>query len=817
MQTWKLSAGDPLSLTLAADARLTTTEYTDDQIWELTLGGGEPAALALQTTFGLRAHWLRLFPRIVRSEGARTDPTLYHVPPQILQFSPNTLEVAFEPFEGLAVLAEYWIAESNIAVGRVKFTNTSILPLNFHFEWVALLNPIDRQGGMAPVQNGPTYVLSGETAYINPVVFLTGGPQPSEGPYPALSVEMELYPGSSRQLSWSAAANRTYESSLEAARAAAARPWEAEHTRLEMLNLSQMVRIQTGDPDWDAAFALTQKTAFGLLMKNPLYLPEPSFVLSRRPDQGFSRRGDGSDYAHLWSGQTALDAYYLSSLLLPGAPDLVAGLVRNFLAVQEENGVIDWKPGLGGQRSKQLAQPLIATLALQVAPYLPEIEWFREVFPKLLRFFQSWFSPENDRDEDGFPEWEHPLQSGLEDSPVYDRWSPNAQGIDVACLEDPGLAAMLYRECQSLIEMASALEESEKTAAAYARLSGGEVQLSDASEALPALRERAAALREMVESTWDAKARIYHYRDYQTHASQRGQIVVEFNGSERISSRKRFNPPCRLVIHMNASEVRTFAISITIHGFTAEGEASETLTSRSFTWLGRQARATTQNAFAALKRIEAVGLTDTDQVRVFTADLTQEDCSLFLPLWAGIPEDETARHLIDEVLWPRYLMPYGIPVTPPDLNPQEELPGLHTAVTSALLPWNHLIGEGLLRYGRRAQAADLLNRLMTAVIASLKEHRAFRQYYHAETGLAAGERGHLHGLAPLGLFLQTLGVRQLSAKEILLDGFNPFPWIIHVQYRKAQLTFHPDKTEIIFPGGQRITVNRPGLHRIKLS
>ncbi len=63
MPNWNLAAGDPLSLTLAADARLTTTDYTNDQIWELSLGGGEPAALALQTTYGLRAHWMRLFPR----------------------------------------------------------------------------------------------------------------------------------------------------------------------------------------------------------------------------------------------------------------------------------------------------------------------------------------------------------------------------------------------------------------------------------------------------------------------------------------------------------------------------------------------------------------------------------------------------------------------------------------------------------------------------------------------------------------------------------------------------------------------------------
>jgi hypothetical protein len=263
-------------------------------------------------------------------------------------------------------------------------------------------------------------------------------------------------------------------------------------------------------------------------------------------------------------------------------------------------------------------------------------------------------------------------------------------------------------------------------------------------------------------------------------------------------------------------EDRTYAVSIKIHGFNAEGEISEELGVRSFSWMGKQARATTQNTYLAVKRVEALGLGENDQVRVAVADYTQEDCSLFLPLWAGAAEAEKARQTIEETLQPRYLFDFGIPLCPPDQHLQEELPGIHSALSSALLHWNHLIGEGLLRYGYRELAASLVTRLMTNVITSLKEHKNFRQYYHAETGLAAGERGHLHGLAPVGLFLQTLGIRQLGPKEILVDGFNPFPGTINVQYRKVVLTFYPDKTEVQFPNGQKVTIDQPGLHRITL-
>ena len=88
-----------------------------------------------------------------------------------------------------------------------------------------------------------------------------------------------------------------------------------------------------------------------------------------------------------------LDSYYLISLLLPGAPDLAAGLLRNFLAYQDESGAVDWKLGLAGQRSRQLAQPLLATLALQIAPYMPQPDWYREVSPACCAFSSAGFAP----------------------------------------------------------------------------------------------------------------------------------------------------------------------------------------------------------------------------------------------------------------------------------------------------------------------------------------------------------------------------------------------------------------------------------------
>ncbi len=172
---------------------------------------------------------------------------------------------------------------------------------------------------------------------------------------------------------------------------------------------------------------------------------------------------------------------------------------------------------------------------------------------------------------------------------------------------------------------------------------------------------------------------------------------------------------------------------------------------RSFT--GRRAGRSPHRILRSPTRIDEAGLGDEDIVRVFTGDFTQEDCSLFLPLWAGAPEAVQAKQLVEDTLLPRYMRPFGIPLTPPDMARQVALPGLHTSLSSALLPWNLFIGEGLLRYGYRAQAAELVTRLMDAIIPSLK-NPGHSQYYEQKRP-GRGRTGAPSAWPP-GLFLNTL-------------------------------------------------------------
>jgi hypothetical protein len=642
-----------------------------------------------------------------------------------------------------------------------------------------LLVPLDGQAFFA-AQSQMIHVITGTTGGLAPLLYMTGGPAPVAAPYPTLTVELDIAPSASRQITWALAALSASGPSFELARRTVARPWDAERARIEMTAKSQTIEIQTGDPDWDAAFALTQKTALGLFLPASEHLPQPSFVLARGPDSGYSRKGDGSDYPLAWSGQSPLEAYYLASLL-PGAPEAARGLLKNFLAAQTEDGFIDLRPGLAGQRGKMLAAPMLASLAWQVYQSTNDESFLAESFPKLLAFFWSWFSPAHDRDHDGLPEWDHLLQTGFEENPLFDTWNPWSQGVDVNTVDNPVLYAMLAREAGCLILMAEKLGRS------------GEVEI---------VKHQAELLDNAVAAGWDERVALYQYRDLVTRLSLPGKVIAKGKGDKTLTSKKEFEPRVRLLIEIQTKSPAAKRPEIRLAEF-ATKEPVEVITPDQFAWRSGGLVATSQKVYARLGRVDVIGLDAKDKVIVKTVDLTAQDHTLFLPLWAGLPDQQRAQTMIGRALLDatRFDKPFGVPACAS--CPTDEA---GSVCSSIHLPWNHLIGEGLLAYGFHTEAARLTEHIMAAVIKNLKQNRAFYQRYHAGTGAGIGERHALTGLAPLGLFLQTLGVTIFSGMRVRLEGKNPFPWPVTIQYRGMTIQRGTDSTEVTFINGKSVTV-----------
>jgi len=792
MREWSLAPGDPLALGLAADFRLCEPDYANDHIWELEMGG-DPPALALRTTYGLRARSMRIFPSFSLGDRMVSNPASFPFPPRLRQFFPNLLWLDFSPLAGINVSAEYWVPDSHTVAGRLTVTNRGGEPLALTMQLCGQLVPLDGQS-LAPVTMQSVSVLAGRTGELAPVIFLTGGPLAGPGPYPSLALDLALASGSSRTLTWAQAALSDQEASFELARRTAARGsgWEAERVRIELVNAAQTIEVQSGDPDWDAAFALGQKTAFSLFFGPSQHLPYPSFVIARQPDQGYSLSGDGSDYPSPWSGQSPLEAYTLASLI-PGAPELAAGLLRNFLTTQKEDGHVDCKPGLAGQRQRWLAAPILSELAWQTFQRTRDFDFLREVRPGLKAFLHCWFSKQHDRDQDGFPEWDHVLQTALEDNPAFTVWQAGGQGAEITAAESPALAAMLSNETRALARIAEALG-----------LAAEQEQLE----------QDADRLRALAEQCWRSEAALYHYRDRDGHHSPAGKTLKKQYGPGHISLGKSFRQPIRLLVRITLASEATRRPEITLSGQDGDSPRSECLDRMAFQWGSGLAVATSQHLYTRLDEVEVAGVETRDLVSVQVMDFSSEDISLCLPLWAGSPHPRRAHTLSSRTLFAvdRFGRPFGFPTcptTPSAAGPGKSESNMDAVRQAVHLTWNALIGEGLLRYGLREQAAQLTARLMAAVITNLKRQRAFYRAYHSETGAGLGERNALQGLAPLGLFLATLGVEIQSPKRVALSGQNPFPWPVTVKYRGLTVTRQANQTVVVFPSGETVTLDDP--------
>jgi hypothetical protein len=279
-------------------------------------------------------------------------------------------------------------------------------------------------------------------------------------------------------------------------------------------------------------------------------------------------------------------------------------------------------------------------------------------------------------------------------------------------------------------------------------------------------------------------------------------VLVKQTGSGTAVTKLKFETPIRLLIEVQTQSPAAKRPEVRIHQFFTKAP-NEVISSGDYQWRNNGSVYTTKHVYPKLAKVVVKDLGDEDTVTVSTLDFTTEDHTLFTPLWAGVPDEQHAQTMIGRALLDtkRFHRPFGVPACPSLTQPEAE------SVSQAVhLPWNLLIGEGLLKYGFRSDAARLVAHIMTGIIQNLKQNRAFYESYHAEKGTGIGERNALSGLAPLGLFMRVLGVEIASSTQVKLEGDNPFPWDVTIQYKGLNVIRGTNKTEVIFANGKSVTV-----------
>jgi hypothetical protein len=313
-------------------------------------------------------------------------------------------------------------------------------------------------------------------------------------------------------------------------------------------------------------------------------------------------------------------------------------------------------------------------------------------------------------------------------------------------------------------------------------------------------------LKTDVAACWNKKNEFFQLRDRDTHLTLKGRPVVTSTGSGSYKVKSVFKLPVRILIQVWAANRTTRILNVHIKGRSISGSVVEHLERKDFRWNMELAVAASKQVYTSLEEIEVRGLQPSDKLVVRSLDYMQEDQTGFMPLWAGIPDDHKADSLVKLKLFNQKSFWHKAGFSTLNFDASQAKIQEHNEVQ---FPWNQLLGTGLLDYGYRSEACQLVTRLMETTIGSLKSQGAFFDSYQAESGVGQGERNSLRGLAPVGLFLQTLGVHILSPLSVRLEGVNPFPWPVTLHYRGLVVVRNTDFTDITFPDGQNIRVTDP--------
>jgi hypothetical protein len=346
------------------------------------------------------------------------------------------------------------------------------------------------------------------------------------------------------------------------------------------------------------------------------------------------------------------------------------------------------------------------------------------------------------------------------------------------------LCAFLHHECKTLVRIA--------------RILGREQEILE-------LETTAERLKVATEAAWNETMASYFDWDRDTHRCTHGEFLASKQGPGNLFIRREFTEPVRLLINIHTDQTVRRHPLMFVHGKSASGNRRvERIQDDQFQWTPGHGRLTGQFVYQGLERIEVHGLEADDRMIIASVGYDFQDDSTLTPLWAGIPAADRAQKLVEDTLTnnQRFWRSFGIAAcTQPQAGDEAEL------CSSTNLLWNMLIGQALVQYGFHSEAATLMARLMRAIIQNLKSDAAFRRQYHAETGQGLGERNALQGLAPLGLFLDILGVRLISSRRVALSGLNPFPWPVTVKYRGLTVLRQKEKSVVIFPDGQTVTIS----------
>ena len=753
--SFPVSHSKKIDIILAADAAEGNVEPCNDQIWHLTTEEGEPKALALSTSYGLRAYGMRVFPRFHMKNEIVADPRSFSKYPSLQFCSSNFIEIKLSPFPTLNATLRVWVPSSQILVGQVNLTLNSDQTESVLMEWVALLEPFPGGTPMSPVDQRINTILAGKTKNLEPVFMLTGMPRTNISAYPSLTLELALRPSAQRQITWVLSSLENKDLSFYTARRFAASSLENEQLKLEVTQKKRCFSIGSQNSSFAAQIQASQIRMDQLLMPSFGKFRHQSIVNSRVQDNGFSQSRDGSDSGPAWGIQTSLDAFTAARALLPSSPEILKGLLQNFFDQQADNGTLEMLTSWTGKKSGKLTTPVLAGLAFEVYNYTQDKEWLGRIFPQLISGLNAWFSQLTDHDLDGFPEWQHVLQTGCK--PFNDESDERMKALEILIktAESPALAALLFKECQNLAAMAAVL---------------------DIPETTETFIQKAASLKELVQTCWNTKEIFFQYRDFLNHSLKSSVKIVTYrrNGHFPLSGYKSFSSSTVVEIQRLEATSREFEFQIQML------DQTQKLTEKSFDWRGAKGTAVINSSIGDIKFLDIEDLKKSEMVLLSEPAFAYFDPYAVIPFWAGCATKEQTIPFLQNKLSTLETM----------VEENMQFPVFIKFMLLELLIRNQRYEDALRLfekwYGKICESSE------TPIVLTLRPLRS------------------LDDLVPIHILLSLYGVEKWTSSEVILENNSALLPPITVQYGQTTIEFKQGIRVIRHANGESTTLDQAG-------
>lgn len=787
LRQWQITA----PLTIAADSRLTLTDYTDDQVWELACGKPDEPALRLQTQYGGRVSLASLVPMwTVNTTTIIHEAQDYADSPTITAFAPSFTRAEAKITPDIALVADYWAMSSHAIGAQFTLTNISdssiTLRVDLFGHVVEHKNP--RPLAILTMSDNTMALNMGYIGNSRPVVVMENADTDisldRDKTSPKIGVTLTLAPNESQSVRWVHAGLATLEESSVRGRLWLNQDWESAFADINLAS-TFIPQIHTHDETLDSAIAHSYHQLAQAFMSPTQYAPHAPFVATRHKDKGFSKQGTGRDYGRGWNGDNVKLSYLVATAVASLNAELAQGILLDYLNSQDDKGFIDLQNSPVGHKSKLLCTPILARLAWMIYEYTEDADFLKTVFPKILQFFHRWFKSDHDTEFDGVPEWRDERQIGYSGFPTFanSTWS---QGIHIKYFETPDLVAYLLSEAHYLKKIGTAV--------------GDDIAAMGASQ-------RIRDLREMLNKMWHEGR--YAYRERDTDAISRATVIVDNGrGDEEHIPSIEINPPSRLVVRVIGGTNRAPNTVIHIEGIDRHGkQVEETAEVDDLTWTYGSGTYATRRIFSRVDRVRCTRLSRVYKIDVRTMDTTRIDINSVLPIFAHDIQAEHAESLVkllaDESHFSR---PNGLTIVSaqdPDYDPSSAKGG-----GGVWAYWLTLVGEGLLNAGHGTLASELLKRFMQAQAQHFSTSNTFHEFYHNDEVKGLGETGHLEGIIPLHLFHKVIGVRIISTGRVWTGGDFHWEQPITIKQFGVTVTRTPNGTTINFPSGHEVKLDK---------